>query len=203
MMEIHSAEFITSASHLDGYMRASAGYEAPEVCFVGRSNVGKSSFINMICRRSALARTSSLPGRTRLINLFSVNNGKLILVDLPGYGYAATSKSRKEGWGELIEGYLTRSEKLRRIFLLVDVRIAATDYDKQMINYMHYHALPFTVIATKCDKLSRSAAATAVMRLCSGLAVGRDDIIPVSSADGTGRDRVLKILDSVVDTYAT
>ena len=85
MMEIHSAEFITSASHLDGYMRASAGYEAPEVCFVGRSNVGKSSFINMICRRSALARTSSLPGRTRLINLFSVNNGKLILVDLPGY----------------------------------------------------------------------------------------------------------------------
>ena len=117
-MEIRSAEFLTSAATREAYLRASAGYTCGEVCFVGRSNVGKSSFINMLCRRNRLAKTSSLPGRTRLINLFSVNGGGLVFVDLPGYGYAAASKAEREGWGALIEGYLTQSEKLRRICLL-------------------------------------------------------------------------------------
>lgn len=200
MMEIRSAEFLTSAATREAYLRASAGYTCGEVCFVGRSNVGKSSFINMLCRRNRLAKTSSLPGRTRLINLFSVNGGELVFVDLPGYGYAAASKAEREGWGALIEGYLTQSEKLRRILLLADVRIGATAQDKQMIDYMHFHTLPFTVIATKCDKLSRAKTAAAVMRLASGLAVGRDDIIPVSSVDGTGRDAVLALLDGVAGT---
>lgn len=200
MMEIRSAEFLTSAATPEGYLRASAGYTCGEICFVGRSNVGKSSFINMLCRRNRLAKTSSLPGRTRLINLFSVNGGELVFVDLPGYGYAAASRTEREGWGTLIEGYLTQSDKLRRILLLADIRIGATALDKQMIDYMHFHTLPFTVIATKCDKLSRAKTASAVMQLASGLAVGRDDIIPVSSVNGTGRDAVLALLDGAAGT---
>ncbi len=200
MMEIRSAEFLTSAATPEGYLRASAGYTCGEICFVGRSNVGKSSFINMLCRRNRLAKTSSLPGRTRLINLFSVNGGELVFVDLPGYGYAAASRTEREGWGALIEGYLTQSDKLRRILLLADIRIGATALDKQMIDYMHFHTLPFTVIATKCDKLSRAKTAVAVMQLASGLAVGRDDIIPVSSVNGTGRDAVLALLDGAAGT---
>ena len=197
-MEIRSADFITSAASLKAYAAASEKYPADEICFVGRSNVGKSSFINMVCRRNKLAKTSSLPGRTRLINLFDINKGALTFVDLPGYGYAAASKTQKEGWGELIEGYLTTSEKLRRIFLLVDSRLEATALDKQMINYMHHYALPFTVIATKCDKLSRAQVHTAIMRLSTGLTVGRDDIVPVSSQTGSGREAVLHILGNLL-----
>lgn len=197
-MEIRSATFITSAATVEGYRRASAAYTADEVCFVGRSNVGKSSLINMLCRRSKLAKTSSLPGRTRLINLFDVNGGELTVVDLPGYGYAAASKTQKEGWGELIEGYLTGSSKLKRIFLLADIRIEATPLDKQMINYMHYYAFPFTVLATKCDKLSKAKLHAAVMRLSAGLTVGRDDIVPVSAVTGFGRDRVLQLMEQAV-----
>ena len=196
-MEIKFADFITSAASLQAYAATTEKYPADEVCFVGRSNVGKSSFINMLCRRNKLAKTSSLPGRTRLINLFDINEGALTFVDLPGYGYAAASKTQKKGWGELIEGYLTKSEKLKRIFLLVDSRSEATALDKQMINYMHHFAFPFTVIATKCDKLSRSQIHTAIMRLSTGLTVGRDDIVPVSSQTGFGRDAVLKILGQI------
>lgn len=126
-----------------------------EIAMVGRSNVGKSSLINCICNNSKLARTSSTPGKTRQINFFSVNKGDFYLVDLPGYGFAKAPKSEKAAWGELMESYLA-SGRLTHIFLLLDIRHEPTAEDRQMFEWIVYFGIPFTVIATKADKLPRS-----------------------------------------------
>lgn len=196
-MEITKAVFLTSAATLNAYRTAAAMYDCPEVCFVGRSNVGKSTFINMLARNGKLAKTSSTPGRTRLINLFGVNDNRLVLVDLPGYGYAAASKREQAGWGTLIEGYLRNTEKLKQAFLLLDCRHEPSVADKQMINYFHYYATPFTVVATKCDKLSKAQLSRAVTMLSGATALGRDNILCVSH-NGDGRDRVLTRLETIL-----
>ena len=165
-MEITKAVFLTSAATLNAYRTAAAMYDCPEVCFVGRSNVGKSTFINM-------------------------------LVDLPGYGYAAASKREQQGWGTLIEGYLRNTEKLKQAFLLLDCRHEPSVADKQMINYFHYFATPFTVVATKCDKLSKAQLSRAVTMLSGATALGRDNILCVSH-NGDGRDRVLTRLETIL-----
>lgn len=189
-MEIKKARFIVSAADPAGYFAAAGQYDCPEFCFVGRSNVGKSTFINMLTRNGKLAKTSSTPGRTRLINLFEINDGEAVFVDLPGYGYAAASKSEKSGWGGLIEGYLRGTDKLKRAFLLLDCRHEPSIQDKQMINYFHYYTTPFSVVATKCDKLSRAQLRGSLQMLYRETALGKDDILAVS-ASGAGRDEVL------------
>lgn len=197
-MKIVSAEFITSIAALPKYAEAAEKYACSEICVVGRSNVGKSTFINCITGRKKLAKASVTPGRTRLINLFDVNKGALTLVDLPGYGYAAAPKEEKKKWAALIEGYLQTSQKLKHVFALVDIRHEPTALDKQMLSYLYAYHIPFTVVATKADKLSKAQTARAVQCVSSALTVGRDDIVVFSGIDGTGKDAVEKRLDAYV-----
>lgn len=201
-MEIKNVEFITSFSDAAKYAEHDFG---SEVCVVGRSNVGKSTFINTLVRRK-IAKTSATAGRTRLINIFKVNGGEFTLVDLPGYGYAQASKKEKLGWQSLAEGYFSHSRNLRRVFVLVDIRHEPSELDKMMLDYLYYYRLPFTVLAAKCDKLSRAQCSRAVMTIAASLKIGKDNIICVSQ-NGTGRQEVLKVIESalsveeIVDTY--
>lgn len=151
MVIIKSADFITSAVEKDQYPKLNL----PEVAFVGRSNVGKSTAINSITNRRKLARTSSTPGRTRLVNFFGINN-KMILVDLPGYGYAKISKTEKAKWGKIIENYINESENLKRFVLLVDSRHKPTEDDLIMLDYMRHFGKEIVVVGTKLDKLKRN-----------------------------------------------
>lgn len=196
-MKINDSRFVTSFASTDKYVEYASTGIAPEICVVGRSNVGKSTFINMLASRSKLAKTSSTPGRTRLVNVFEFNKGELCLVDLPGYGYAQAGKKVKEEWGELIEGYLQRSSRLKHTFVLVDSRHAPTELDKRMTEYLYFYRMPFTVLATKCDKLTKAELAKSVQLVAAELKLGRDNIIPVSQ-DGYGKERVLARIEEVL-----
>lgn len=173
---------------------------APEIAVVGRSNVGKSSFINYLCGNGKLARTSSTPGRTRLINYFEVNGGEFYLVDLPGYGFAKVSKEEKAKWGDIIEGYIKNSETLKHIFIITDIRINDSPLDIQMINYCYHYNIPFTIIANKSDKVAKSKVPHALKLLASGLKVATGNIIPVSCLDKKGKESVLDRIDQVINT---
>ena len=131
-------------------------HDVPEYAFIGRSNVGKSSLINMLTGRKALAKTSQMPGKTLLINHFSINDGKWYIVDLPGYGYAKVAKSEKERWSGLISGYLGADRDLRLILLLIDMRHAPSKDDLQMIDFLVESELPFLIVLTKADKLNKT-----------------------------------------------
>lgn len=196
-MKITEAKFITSYANADKYVGDSASFRSPEICVVGRSNVGKSSFINMLSGKPKLAKTSSTPGRTRLVNLFEFNAGEFMLVDLPGYGYAQASKSEKKEWGALMEGYLQRSALLRHTLVLVDSRHEPTELDLLMVKYLYYYRMPFTVIATKCDKISKAERGRSVQRIATKLGIGRDDVI-MTALDGTGKEKVLEKLEKIL-----
>ncbi len=196
-MIIKNARFVTGFAAVDKYTEYASDCSLPEICVAGRSNVGKSTFINMLAGQSKLARTSSTPGRTRLINIFDFNNGMFRLADLPGYGYALVSKSDREAWGALMEGYLQYSPNLRHTLLLVDSRHLPTRQDEEMTEYLYYYRMPFTVIATKCDKLKKSALSRNISDIASALKIGRDNIIAVD-ASGTGRDSVLNKIESIL-----
>ena len=196
-MIIKNARFVTGFAAVDKYTEYASDCSLPEICVAGRSNVGKSTFINMLAGQSKLARTSSTPGRTRLINIFDFNNGMFRLADLPGYGYALASKSDREDWGALMEGYLQYSPNLRHTLLLVDSRHLPTRQDEEMTEYLYYYRMPFTVIATKCDKLKKSALSRNISDIASALKIGRDNIIAVD-ASGSGRDSVLIKIESIL-----
>ena len=196
-MIIKNARFVTGFAAVDKYTEYASDCSLPEICVAGRSNVGQSTFINMLAGQSKLARTSSTPGRTRLINIFDFNNGMFRLADLPGYGYALASKSDREDWGALMEGYLQYSPNLRHTLLLVDSRHLPTRQDEEMTEYLYYYRMPFTVIATKCDKLKKSALSRNISDIASALKIGRDNIIAVD-ASGTGRDAVLNKIESIL-----
>ena len=129
--------------------------ELPEVAFAGKSNVGKSSLINALMNRKALARTSASPGKTQTINFYNINDA-MYLVDLPGYGYAKVSQSVKEQWGKLIERYLQKSKQLKAVFLLIDIRHDPSANDKMMYDWIVHNGYQPIIIATKVDKLKRS-----------------------------------------------
>jgi len=148
---ITKAEYATTAVRPDQFPEN--GW--PEVAFVGRSNVGKSSLINALLNRKKLARTSQNPGKTRTINFFNVED-RLYFVDLPGYGYARVSKSESEKWGEMVEGYLQDRPQLKHIFLLMDIRHEPSAGDKQIYEWCLHYNLPFSIIATKSDKIKKS-----------------------------------------------
>ncbi|MCA0979687.1 MULTISPECIES: ribosome biogenesis GTP-binding protein YihA/YsxC [Exiguobacterium] len=150
-MKINKAEFVTSAVAPDHY----PVHELPEVALAGRSNVGKSSFINKICQRKALARTSSKPGKTQTLNFFNIND-EIMFVDVPGYGYAKVSKTEREKWGVMMEQYLTSQEALRGVVLLVDIRHEPTGDDVTMYNFLKHYDIPVIVVATKLDKIKKS-----------------------------------------------
>ncbi len=197
-MYFKTARFVTSFAVSDKYVQYAATNIIPEICVVGRSNVGKSTFINMLASQSKLAKTSSTPGRTRLINIFDFNDGQFRLVDLPGYGYALAAKSQRYEWDGMIEGYLLGSTNLRHVLMLVDSRHEPSRLDVAMTQYMYYHRLPFTVIATKCDKLSKAEAGRSVQTIATALKIGRDNIICVD-AKGFGREKVADRIETVLN----
>ncbi len=171
----------------------------PEVAFAGKSNVGKSSLINVLMQRRSLARTSQQPGKTQTLNFYKVN-GELYFVDLPGYGYAKASKEEVKKWGKMIEKYLGTSDMLRAVFLLVDIRHKPGENDKQMFDWIDYMGYQTIVIATKADKIKRGQVAGQVELIARELGADEDTIIiPFSSKTKQGLDDVYDLLEQVIE----
>ena len=171
----------------------------PEVAFAGKSNVGKSSLINALMMRKSFARTSAQPGKTQTINFYNINK-EIYLVDLPGYGYAKASEKEREAWGQMIERYLNTSEKLRAVFLLVDIRHAPSANDKQMFEWMAYVGYDPIVIATKLDKIKRSQIDKQIKIIRQGLGADKETIIvPFSAETKQGRDIIWDFMDQVIE----
>ncbi|MEP6764655.1 MAG: ribosome biogenesis GTP-binding protein YihA/YsxC [Gemmatimonadaceae bacterium] len=169
----------------------------PEVAFAGRSNVGKSSLLNVLLRRKALARVSNTPGRTRQINFFSVNK-QFVLADLPGYGYAKISKARKAEWRPLIEGYLTNSPTLAGVVMLLDVRHDPSNDDLQMLDFLADLGAPTIVVATKVDKLGTVVAAERITALSESLGLDAEQVVSFSARTGEGRDTLAIALNELL-----
>lgn len=195
-MDIKRATFVTSLARYGPY----EGIGLPEIAIAGKSNVGKSSMINSLCTRNKLAKVSGTPGKTRLLNIFRINDD-FMMVDLPGYGFARVSKAEQARWGEMMDGYFAASALLTHILTLVDIRHAPTGDDKNMNAFLRETGIPFTVIATKADKISKSQRARHVHEICRDLQVQPWEVIPYSSEDGTGRDAVLALFSKVVDAF--
>lgn len=177
-MKIQNSRFIISAVKRDQYPED----ELPEIAMAGRSNVGKSSLINMMINRKGLAKTSSTPGKTQTINFYDLD-GKMRLVDLPGYGYARVSKDKKSGWGKIIESYLVNRPNLMEVFLLVDLRHDPSDDDRLMYEWIRTFGYKGVVIATKADKIKNSQLQIRKKALREKLGMGEDDVVIVTSAD--------------------
>lgn len=193
-MKITKSRFITSVANANKVVVD----EKKQVAFVGRSNVGKSSLINMLVNNSKLCKTSQTPGRTRLINYFLINDA-FYFVDLPGYGFAQASKKDVFGWQGLIEPYLKNNAMLKCVCVLVDVRHNPTEQDKQMINYLFYYQIPFIIVATKCDKLSKTKVKPALNKIAGELKVGVKNIYGISSQTSFGKDELLNKLEQFLN----
>ena len=169
----------------------------PEAAFAGKSNVGKSSLINVLMNRKSLARTSSQPGKTQTLNFYHIND-EMFLVDLPGYGYANANVSVKEKWGKMIEKYLYTSKGLKAVFLLVDIRHDPSKNDKLMYDWIVSRNFRPVIIATKLDKIKRSQVAKQLKAVREGLGLTGDDIIiPFSAVTKQGRDEIWELIDSL------
>ncbi len=166
-----------------------------QVAFSGRSNVGKSSFINALAGMKKLARTSDTPGRTRLVNYFDF--GEFILADLPGYGYAKVSKAEKDKWADTMEKFFADKTACDYVLSLVDIRHDPTADDITMINFLHSSAIAFTVIATKTDKVSRMQVKQRLKSIANRFALTENDVYGISSETKAGKDEILSKLDSV------
>jgi len=193
-MIIKKAKFLLSQSEFGHFPQQGM----QEIAMAGKSNVGKSSLINSLTRNSKLARTSSAPGKTRLINYYQINED-FLLVDLPGYGFARAPKSEQLKWSKMIEGYLTGSENLKHVFHLVDIRHEPTQEDQMMPEYLRHYDIPFTVIATKADKLSKAQRSRSIPVICRKLVVQPWEIMTYSSEDLTGRDALLEKIDAILN----
>lgn len=170
----------------------------PEVAFAGKSNVGKSSLINGLMNRKALARTSAQPGKTQTINFYNINDA-MYLVDLPGYGYAKASEEVKAKWGKMIENYLHTSKRLKAVFLLIDIRHDPSANDRMMYEWMVYQGFAPIIIATKLDKIKRSQIQKNVKAIREGLGVQPGTtIIPFSAETKQGREEIWELIDSLV-----
>jgi GTP-binding protein len=192
---IKTLEFLGPMATAEGWRPTN---ELPEVAFAGRSNVGKSSLLNRLVRRKAFARVSNTPGRTREINFFKVND-RFVLADLPGYGYAKISKTRKAEWLPLIEGYLRASPALRGVVLLLDVRHDPSDEDLQMLDFLADIGAPTVVVLTKIDKLKPRQVAERVHAIAVALRLEDDQVIPFSAETNAGRDDLAAALVSLVE----
>ena len=191
---IRRLEFLGGQASATGWKPVS---ELPEIAFSGRSNVGKSSLLNTLVRRKALARISATPGKTREINFFRVNDA-FHLVDLPGYGYARVSKAARHAWRPLIEGYLRTSRHLRGVVQLVDARHEPSADDLRMMDFLASLGVPTIVVATKVDKLSRSERDSTLTALATHLGIEEDQLIPFSARTGEGRDDLAQAVVSLL-----
>ena len=193
-MIIKNAEFITSVANEKDFL----SFNKPVIAVAGKSNVGKSSFINMLANKNKLAKTSNTPGRTRLINYFDFN--EFVLADLPGYGFAKVSKSEKEKWAHLMERYFEKS-KIAHVLLLLDIRHKPTNEDLQMINYLYHYALPFTLVATKADKLGKSKIKPELKTLANYLKVVEHNVVGVSSVNRYGKEAILDRIEGIINLF--
>ena len=194
MKVIKSATFLKSEVDFSKYK----GFDMPEIVLLGRSNVGKSSFINMLSNNNKLAKVSATQGKTKLVNFFMMNN-EFVLVDLPGYGYAETSKVEQQRWGKIIDSYLEGSKNLKAGVLLVDVRHAPTKQDIQMLDYLTFNNIPVTIVATKYDKIKKSERMSKLTTIASTLKVGVENIYIVSSETSYGKDSLVNRIYQFVD----
>ncbi len=194
-MTIKSADLEILATRRSQYPE---GYDT-EFLLVGRSNVGKSSFINTLLNRKNLAHTSSKPGKTQTLNFYRINN-QFYIIDVPGYGYANVDKKTQSKFGMMIEEYLQKREQLKRVFLLVDFRLKPTEDDLLMYNFLKYYNIPVTIVATKADKVGGSKKEKCLKQIMDtiDLVVG-DDIIVFSSTTKLGREEVLKKMESLIE----
>ena len=193
-MEIKQATFVTSVASDKNFLKT----DKPIVAICGKSNVGKSSLINMLAGQKKLAKTSVTPGRTRLINYFDF--GAFMLADLPGYGFAKVSKEEKKKWGALLEKFLA-TEDITLVLSLVDIRHDPTSDDKMMINYLYHYALPFTLIATKADKLGKTKVKPRIKEIATDLRVGIADITASSADTGLGKKEIFSIIEQAIKAH--
>ncbi len=189
---IKNATFITSAARSDQFITPNK----PMIAVCGKSNVGKSSFINMLANRKKLAKTSSEPGRTRLVNYFDF--GEFVLADLPGYGFARVSKTEKAKWAKTLDEFFKDKEKISHVFMLVDSRHDPTADDVQMLQFLNFHILPFTVVLTKSDKLSKMKLKEHLRAIAADLYLGERNLLATSSETGYGKDDVLRKISAVI-----
>jgi len=192
-MEINSAVFVTSMADY----RETPPVALPQLAVVGRSNVGKSSLINALCRQKNLCKTSGTPGKTRLINVFLINDS-FHLVDLPGYGFARVNKAEKQRWGGMMEAYFRDSTLLKHALQLVDIRHEPTADDAAMAAFYRGTGIPFTVIATKADKISRGARMKHIAPICRVMQKQPWEVIPFSAQDQTGRVELLARIETIL-----
>ena len=193
-MKIRSAEFVKSAFERSHWLADGR----PEIAFLGRSNVGKSSFINSLLLRKGLARTSNTPGRTQSINFFLINDS-FFFADLPGYGYARVSKTMRADWGKMAEEYLSERRELALCIQLIDSRHTPTALDKQLNEWLVHHDKPRVIVATKADKLSNNQLAKSVADASGEL--GGANILPFSATTGRGRDQAWTLIQNAVENF--
>jgi GTP-binding protein len=192
-MIVKTAEFITSAVKPRHYPPP----EYPEIAFAGRSNVGKSSLINILVNRKRLVKTSNTPGRTQLINFFRVND-QLSLVDLPGYGYARVPEAVRKQWGPMIETYLVTRSTLMGVILIVDIRRVPGREEHDLIRWLDHHRRPCRIVVTKADKLSRNKQVRPLRIIAEKFGIARKDLLLFSAKTGQGRSSLWQVLDTMV-----
>ena len=200
-MEIKTSEFTLSSPNIE---KCPTDFR-PEYAFIGRSNVGKSSLINMLCNHKGLAKTSSTPGKTLLINHFIINR-EWYLVDLPGYGYAKRSKTIQQKIDNMINSYLLMRKQLANVFVLIDIRHAPQKIDLEFINWLGTSSIPFSLVFTKADKLSNQKAHDNVKNYMDALSETWEELPPyfvTSSEKKTGRDEILSYIESINKDIAT
>ena len=193
-LTIKNATFITSAAKAEQFIMPNK----PMIAVCGKSNVGKSSFINMLANRKKLAKTSSEPGRTRLVNYFDF--GEFILADLPGYGFARVSKMEKLKWAKTLDEFFAQKQNVAHVFMLVDSRHTPTEDDLQMLEFLHFHTIPFTVVLTKADKLSRMKIKEHIKMIATSLRLGVGNLLATSAETGYGKIDVLNKVYDVIHT---
>lgn len=194
MKMIKNAVFLKSESEFENYK----GFGLPEIMLVGRSNVGKSSFINMLAANTKLAKVSATQGKTKLVNFFLFNK-EFVLVDLPGYGYAEASKLETQRWEKMIESYMEKAKNLSSAVLLVDIRHTPTKQDVQMLDYLTFHNIPVTIVATKYDKIKKTERTKKLQDIATTLKVGVENIYLISSETAYGKDNIVSRIYQFVD----
>lgn len=195
-MLIKNAELLATVVRKEGYPPAGP----PEIAFAGRSNVGKSSLLNLITNRRHLAKVSGSPGKTRTVNFFAVNGDEFRIVDLPGYGYAKVSRSESEKWGGMVEEYLSSRDTLKALCILLDIRREPSEQDKQLMDYLEHYGIKRLIVATKTDKVGSNERAKqlAVIRRAAG-APADEKIVCVSALKKTGVEELLMAMDELIE----
>lgn len=194
-MVVKNATFITSATSEAQFLHT----DKTVIAVCGKSNVGKSTFINMLANQKRLAKTSAAPGRTRLVNYFDF--GDFILADLPGYGYAEVSKAEKAKWEKTLDAFFSRKNEIAHVFLLLDCRHDPTADDLQMLQYLNYHVVPFTAVLTKGDKLSRMKLKEQTVKIAAKAGLAAGNVIATSGETRLGKEEILSKIAQVIAVH--